>query len=209
MEDSISMGYIRILEKDKNEISTQYIDEMKRLGITERYIFVDKFNGKDSNLEQYQAMITLLREGDVVYLPSIDNLGIHYGEIAKEWSHIVGEKKANIVVMDMPILDTRNDHDLSGTIISDIVIRILRYVAEKEREKIRAKQAEGIALAKLQGAYTGRKPIVVDKEAFESVYAEVVRGDRTSRYAMKMLGLKSNTYYKAVTEYKNKTGRWA
>ena len=118
------------------------------------------------------------------------------------------EKKADICVLDMDILDTRIRKDLTGEFISDIVIKILSYVAQKERESIRARQAEGIAIAKAQGKYQGRKPIAIDKVAFEKMYAEVVRGERTNRYAMQKLGLKPNTYYKAVNEYKTKTGQW-
>ena len=207
MAKNITFGYIRVSSKDQNE--ARQVEKMRELGIDERHIFIDKESGKNFDREQYQAMVAMLREGDLVYVPSIDRLGRNYKEILEQWSLITKEKNANIVVLDMPLLDTRNDKDLTGTLISDIVLQLLSYVAEKERESIRTRQAEGIAIAKAQGKYQGRKPIQVDKAAFEQVYAEVIRGERTNRYAMQKLGLKPNTYYKAVNEYKTKTGQWA
>ena len=200
-------GYIRVSSKDQNE--ARQIKQMRDLGIEEKNIFIDKQSGKDFNREHYQELIGLLREGDVVNVPTIDRLGRNYEEILEQWSIITKQLKADIVVLDMPLLDTRNDKDLTGTLISDIVLQLLSYVAEKERESIRTRQAEGIAIAKAQGKYQGRKPIQVDKAEFEKVYAEVIRGERTNRYAMQKLGLKPNTYYKAVNEYKTKTGQWA
>lgn len=207
MAENISFGYIRVSTKDQNE--ARQVEKMKELGVDERHIFTDKESGKDFNREQYQAMVTMLRKGDLVYVSSIDRLGRNYNEILNQWSIITREKEADIVVLDMPLLDTRNDRDLTGTLISDIVLQLLSYVAQKERESIKTRQAEGIAIAKARGVYQGRKPIEVDKAAFESVYSEVIRGERTNKYAMQKLGLKTNTYYKAVTEYKTKTGRWA
>lgn len=207
MAKNITFGYIRVSSKDQNE--ARQVEKMRELGIDERHIFIDKESGKNFDREQYQAMVAMLREGDLVYVPSIDRLGRNYKEILEQWSLITKEKNANIVVLDMPLLDTRNDRDLTGTLISDIVLQLLSYVAEKERESIRTRQAEGIAIAKAQGKYQGRKPIQVDKAEFEKVYAEVIRGERTNRYAMQKLGLKPNTYYKAVNEYKTKTGQWA
>lgn len=206
MANNITFGYIRVSTKDQNE--ARQLEKMKELGIDERHIFIDKESGKDFNREQYRAMVAMLRDGDLVYVPSIDRLGRNYAEILSQWQLITKEKKADIVVLDMPILDTRNDRDLTGTLISDIVLQVLSYVAQKEREGIRARQAEGIALAKARGVYKGRKPIEVDKAAFEAVYAEVVRGERTNKYAMQKLGLKPNTYYRFVNEYKTKTGLW-
>ena len=206
MTNNISFGYIRVSSKDQNE--ARQVEKMKELGIGERYIFIDKESGKDFEREQYKAMLAMLREGDVVYVTSIDRLGRNYTEIINQWNIITKDKKADIVVLDLPLLDTRNDRDLTGTLISDIVLQLLSYVAQKERENIRKRQAEGIAIAKAQGKYLGRKPITVDKEAFESLYSEVVRGERTNRYAMQKLGLKPNTYYRFVNEYKTKTGQW-
>lgn len=206
MANNISFGYIRVSSKDQNE--ARQIEKMKEIGIDERHIFIDKESGKDFNREQYHAMVTMLRDGDVVYVPSIDRLGRNYNEILTQWSLITKEKQADIVVLDMPLLDTRNDRDLTGTLISDIVLQLLSYVAQKERENIRTRQAEGIAIAKANGVYKGRKPIEIDRSKFEAIYGEVLRGERTNRYAMQKLGLKPNTYYRFVKEFKTKTGTW-
>lgn len=206
MATNIEFAYIRVSSKDQNE--QRQLDKMNALGINERYIFIDKESGKDFDREQYQAMVTMLREGDTVYIASLDRLGRNYKELSEEWGRITNEKKADIVVLDMPILDTRNSRDLTGTLISDIVLKLLSYVAEKERENIKARQAEGIAIAKAKGLYKGRKPIEIDKAKFEEVYGKVVRGECTNKYAMKVLGLKPNTYYRFVNEFKTQTGLW-
>lgn len=205
--NNIEVGYIRVSSKEQNE--GRQLEKMRELGIEERFIYCDKESGKDFNRAQYQSMINVLREGDTVYIASIDRLGRNYKEILEQWTLITKEKRANIVVLDMPLLDTRNSRDLTGTLISDIVLQLLSYVAQREREMIKTRQAEGIALAKAAGKYTGRKPIEIDKEKFEAVYAEVERGERTSRYAMKLLGLTPATYYNIVKEMKAGTGRWS
>lgn len=207
MTNNITFGYIRVSSKDQNE--ARQIEKMQELGIDERHIFIDKKSGKDFDREQYKAMVTMMREGDTLYISSIDRLGRDYKEILEQWRIITKEKNADIVVLDMPLLDTRKDKDLTGVLISDIVLQLLSYVAEKERANIRARQAEGIALAKARGVYKGRKPIEVDKNKFEQIYGEVTRGERTNRYAMQKLGLKPNTYYRIVDAYKTKTGLWS
>ena len=203
----MTCGYVRVSSKDQNE--ARQIKQMKDLGIDARYIFVDKESGKYFSRPRYQEMICLLSEGDLVYISSLDRLGRNYDEMGIEWNRITHEIGADIVVLDMPLLDTRVKNDLTGKLIADIVFKLLSYVAENERAKIRARQAEGIAIAKAEGKYTGRKPITVDKAAFESVYGEVVRGECTNRHAMEKLGLKQNTYYRFVNEFKTRTGLWA
>lgn len=208
MANSITFGYVRVSSEDQNE--ARQVEKMRELGIDERHIFIDKKSGKDFEREQYRAMMAMLREGDLVCIASLDRLGRNYREMGQEWEAITKVKKADILVLDMAdILDTRKKTDLTGTLISDMVVRLLSYVAEKERESIRARQAEGIAIAKAQGKYQGRKTITVDKEQFEKLYAEVIRGERTNRYVMQKMDLKPNTYYRLVNEYKTKTGQWA
>ena len=206
MANNITFGYVRVSSKDQNE--SRQIEQLKGLGIDERHIFIDKESGKDFNRDQYKAMLSMLREGDLIYVTSLDRLGRDYKEIGEQWGVITQGKKADIVVLDMDILYTRNRNDLTGTLISDIVLKLLSYVAQKERESIRTRQAEGIAIAKAQGKYQGRKPIQIDKVAFEKLYGEVVRGERTNKYVMQKLGLKPNTYWKTVKEYQTKTGQW-
>jgi len=208
MAQSKMFGYARVSSKDQNP--DRQIEAFKGIGIDERDIFLDKESGKDFNRDSYQTMIRVLRDGDVVFVTSIDRLGRDYNEISKQWATITQEIKADIVVMDMPLLDTRNkDKDLTGQLIGDIVLKLLSYVAEVERRDIKERQRQGIEEAKKRGVYTGRKPIDIDIKAFENVYGEVVRKERTNRYAMQKLGLKPNTYYKAVEEFKTRTGRWA
>lgn len=204
MAENIIVGYARVSSKDQNE--ERQIKQLKEAGVPERYIFIDKESGKDYNREKWNAMVNVLRAGDTVYVCSLDRLGRNYTETGKQWEKITKEIGADIVVLDMPILDTRRNNDLTGTLISDIVLKLLSYVAEKERENIRERQAQGIAIAKENGKYKGRKPIDVDEEAFDRVYKEVLAGERTNKYAMEKLGLKTNTYYKAATRYREKHG---
>jgi len=208
MAENKMFGYARVSSKDQNE--ARQIEALTAVGIDERNIFLDKESGKDFDREQYQLMVRLLRDGDVVFVTSIDRLGRNYSEISQQWAKITQEIKADIVVMDMPLLDTRNkDKDLIGQVIGDIVLKLLSYVAEVERREIKERQRQGIEEAKKRGVYTGRKPIDIDKAEFEKLLAEVKRGERTNRYAMQQLGLKPNTYYKAIKEFETKTGRWA
>ena len=208
MADNITFGYVRVSSDDQNE--ARQVEKMLELGIDERHIFIDKKSGKNFEREQYRAMMAMLREGDLVCIASLDRLGRNYREMGQEWETITKVKKADILVLDMAdILDTRKKTDLTGTLISDMVVRLLSYVAEKERESIRARQAEGIAIAKAQGKYQGRKTITVDRDQFEKLYSEVIRGERTNRYVMQKMDLKPNTYYRLVNEYKTKTGQWA
>ena len=203
----MNIGYVRVSTIDQNE--ERQVKKMLDLGIDERHVFVEKASGKNFDRPVYQGMKSAtLREGDVLYIDSIDRLGRNYEEIKNEWADLTRRMKVDIVVLDMPLLDTRNEKDLTGTLISDIVLQLLGYVAENERNKIRTRQAEGIARAKARGVYTGRKPIEVDKEKFERLYGEVKRKERTARYAMKELGVKNNTWYRLCEEFDTRTGRF-
>lgn len=200
-------GYVRVSAKDQNE--ERQVAKMREIGIDERRIFIEKASGKDFERPIYKSMKEVgLREGDVLYIDSIDRLGRNYEEIKNEWADLTRKMGVDIVVLDMPLLDTRNSKDLTGTLISDIVLQLLGYVAENEREKIRTRQAEGIAKAKERGVYTGRKPIEVDKERFVELYGEVRRKERTATFAMKELGVKNNTWYRLCAEYESRTGRF-
>ena len=199
--------YIRCSTKDQNE--ARQVEKAKALGIDDRHIFIEKASGKDFDRPVYQGMKNAtLREGDVLYIDSLDRLGRNYDGIVAEWQSLTKEVGVDIVVLDMPLLDTRKNKDLLGTLISDIVLQLLSYVAQNEREKIRTRQADGIAVAKAEGKYKGRKPVEVDKYEFARLYAEVERGERTNKYVMDKMELKRNTYYKLVEEYKTKTGRF-
>lgn len=201
-------GYVRVSAKDQNE--ERQVAKMKELGIDERRIFIEKASGKDFDRPVYKSMKEVgLREGDVLYIDSIDRLGRNYEEIKDEWADLTKKLGVDIVVLDMPLLDTRKSKDLTGTLISDIVLQLLGYVAENERTKIKTRQAEGIAKAKERGVYTGRKKMDIDKELFEKLYGEVKRKERTARFAMNELGVKPNTWYNLCKEFETRTGRFA
>lgn len=147
-------GYIRVSTTDQN-IARQY-QELIKWGILEKNIFTDRLSGKDFDRPSYQKLRKKIKEGDVLVVKSIDRLGRNYEEIQNEWRYITKDIKADIVIIDMPILDTRTNKDLIGTLISDIVLQLLSYVAQAEREYIKQRQAEGIAIAKAQGKHLGR-----------------------------------------------------
>ena len=148
-------GYIRVSSMDQNE-SRQRI-ALERQGIPSGHIFMDKMSGKDFQRPQYQAMLKKLRSGDQLYVTSIDRLGRNYEEILEQWRIITKEKRVDIIVLDMPLLDTRRDKNLLGTFIADLVLQVLSFAAQNERENIRSRQAQGIAAAKQRGVRFGRK----------------------------------------------------
>ena len=152
MAESICVGYARVSSKDQNE--ERQTKMLKEAGVPERYIFIDKESGRDYNRDKWNAMMTVIRKGDTVFVCSLDRLGRNYTETGKQWEHITKEIGADIVVLDMPILDTRKTNDLTGTLIADIVLKVLSYVAEKERINTHERQAQGIALAKKGGCLT-------------------------------------------------------
>ena len=148
-------GYIRVSAKDQH--TDRQIIALKDVGISTSRIFTDKQSGKDFNRPNYKKLLSRLKQNDVVFIMSIDRLGRNYEEIISQWRYITKEIKADIVVLDMPLLDTRKkEQDLTGMFISDLVLQILSYVAQKERENIKKRQAEGIAAAKSKGIHMGR-----------------------------------------------------
>lgn len=206
----MNIGYVRVSSIDQNE--ARQLEKMKGLEIDERHLFIEKASGKDFDRPKYQAMKSVLREGDVLYIDALDRFGRDYDEIIKEWKEITREIGADIVVLEQESLfDTRKFRAMGeyGKLIEDQTLNTLAFVAEQERLKNKRRQAEGIAIAKAEGKYKGRKPIEVDKAAFEAVYGEVVRGERTNNYAMQKLDLKRNTYYKLIHEFQTRTGRWS
>ena len=152
-------GYVRISSKSQNE--ARQLIAMDELKIEKKNIFIDIQSGKDFERPQYRKMIKKLKQGDVLYVKSIDRLGRNYAEIQNEWRILTKEKGIDIVVLDMSLLDTRRDKDLLGTFISDMVLQLLSFVAQNERENIKQRQAEGIAAAKARGVRFGRPEIPV------------------------------------------------
>ena len=201
-------GYARVSSKEQN--LERQIKELKGAGVEERNILMDKQSGKDFNRKSYNLLVgtdttaPLLREGDVLIVYSIDRLGRNYTEIMKQWQYITQEIKADIRVLDMPLLDTRNNGDsLDSRFVADLVLQILSYVAQKERENIKARQSQGIAVAKEQGKHLGR-PAAEFPDNWEAVYNEWKSHNITAVQAMKQTNLKKNTFYNLVKRYENK-----
>lgn len=149
-------GYVRVSTRDQNE--DRQMIALREVGVSSRNIYMDKQSGKDFERPQYKKLLRKLKKDDLLYIKSIDRLGRNYEEILQQWHTITKEKGVDIVVMDMPLLDTRRGKDLMGTFLSDIVLQLLSFVAENERTNIRQRQAEGIAAAKAKGVRFGRPP---------------------------------------------------
>ena len=190
-------GYIRVSTKDQNE--QRQLIAMQEFGITGKQIYMDKQSGKDFERKNYKRLVRKLKNGDTLVIKSIDRLGRNYDEILEQWRLITKEKQAAIVVIDMPLLDTRQSRDLTGTLIADIVLQLLSYVAQTEREFIRQRQAEGIAAAKQQGVKFGRKPM--ERTAtFYAVKERWLRKELSARNAAKQLGITHSTFLRWANE---------
>lgn len=195
MESKI-YGYVRVSTKEQCE--ERQLIALRQFPVPNCNIFVDKISGKDFNRPKYQKLLKKLNMGDIIVVKSIDRLGRNYDEILEQWRIITKEKKANIVVLDMPLLDTRQtEKDLISTFVGDLVLQILSYVAETERENTRQRQKEGIAAAKLRGVKFGRprKPI---PDNFEKLKKEWQNKKISSRVAAKQLGIAQDTFLRWV-----------
>ena len=190
-------GYIRVSTREQNE--QRQLIAMQEFGISENRIYMDKQSGKDFERKNYKKMVRKLKKDDTLVVKSIDRLGRNYEEILEQWRIITKEKQAAIVVLDMPLLDTRQNRDLTGTLIADIVLQLLSYVAQTEREFIRQRQAEGIAAAKRNGVKFGRKPME-RPDGLESLKAQWLRGELSARAAAKQLGVTHSTFLRWVRE---------
>ena len=200
--NSKTFGYCRVSSQNQNE-DRQY-EAMLAQGINDRDIFVDKCSGKDFERPQYQALKLQLREGDILVIKSIDRLGRNYKQICSEWREITKDIKADIKVIDLPLLDTARTDGLIGEVISDIVLQLLSYVAEQERTFIKQRQTEGIKIAKEKGKKFGR-PSIQRPANWEDIYSVWKKGKITAREAMKRTGLKVNSFYKLVKDYRLQT----
>lgn len=194
----MKVGYVRVSTVDQNE--ARQIEAMKADGVEK--IYVDKQSGKDFNRPQYQQMISELREGDMLVLHSIDRLGRNYEEILEQWRIITKEIKADIMVQDMPLLNTSISKNLDGTFVADLVLQILSYVSQKERENIKRRQAEGIAIAKAQGKYKGRAKKEIDKPLFKEAKHRWQSGEITKKQFAEIVGVSRSTLYKLLEEEK-------
>ena len=185
-------GYVRVSSKDQCE--DRQLLALKEFGVVERNIYTDKISGKNFNRPQYHRLMKKLKQGDVVVILSIDRLGRNYDEIQNQWRIITKEKQADIVVLDMPLLDTRKsqNNDLTGTFIADLVLQILAYVAQIERENIKQRQKEGIHAAKCRGVQFGR-PRKNIPDNFDDVKGKWEKSEINSRQAAQILGISQNT----------------
>lgn len=190
-------GYIRVSSKDQHE--DRQVIAMQKMAIPDSRIFMDKQSGKDFNRPEYRRMLQKLRKNDVLYVKSIDRLGRNYDEILEQWRYITKIRGADIVVLDMPLLDTRKDNNLIGTLISDIVLQLLSYVAQTERDFIRQRQAEGIAAAKARGVKFGRPPIDRPPGYRERARRYAFR-EISARGAARELGISHKTFLKWFRE---------
>lgn len=193
-----SYGYIRVSSKEQHE--DRQLIAMSEAGVPEGNLYIDKQSGKDFEREGYRRMVRKLKPGDTLFVKSIDRLGRNYEEILEQWRVITKEKQAAIVVLDMPLLDTRQDRDLTGTLIADIVLQLLSYVAQTEREFIRQRQAEGIAAAKEKGVRFGRQAIEPPPE-YEQIYEKWSDGLLSARAAARSLRISHQTFLKWTKNY--------
>lgn len=190
-------GYVRVSSADQNE--DRQIVEMQRIGVPTDNVFVDKQSGKDFNRVNYKRLVRLLKKGDILYVLSIDRLGRNYEEIQKQWRILTKEKGIEIVVMDMPLLDTRQGKDLMGTFIADLVLQILSFVAQSEREKIKERQEQGIAAAKARGVRFGRPEKEVPQDFLLMVEAWEQKQIPLSE-VLKRCDMSESTFYRRLRE---------
>jgi len=196
-------GYIRVSSKDQNE--GRQLEAIRKMGINERDIYLDKQSGKNFERANYQLLKRVIRKGDILYIHSLDRFGRNKEEILQEWNDLTKNIEADIVVLDMPLLDTTQYKDSMGTFIADLVLQILSWMAEEERERIRKRQREGIDLALQNGIQFGRTPVLVSDE-FKQVYRKWKDGELTAVEAMQEAGVKKTSFYKLVKALEEETG---
>ena len=199
-----TFGYARVSSRDQNE--ERQVVALLEMGVPEQNIYVDKQSGKDFNRPQYKKLLRRVKPDDLIYIKSIDRLGRNYTEILDQWKLITKDKRVDLYVMDMPILDTRREKSLLGTFISDLVLALLSYVAENERNNIRQRQAEGIAAAKARGVHFGRHPNPLP-DCFYEVYQQWKMKKLSVSEAAKQCGMPQTTFFERAKAYEKSTLR--
>ncbi len=194
-------GYVRVSSKDQNE--ARQMEAMRSFGVEEKNIIVEKMSGKDFHRPLYLALIERMKPGDILVVQSIDRLGRNYEDILEQWGELTKKRQLAIVVLDMPMLDTRRELDLTYTLVTDIVLQLLSYVAQKERENIRQRQKEGIAAAKARGTKFGREKIPVPR-GFIKTAKMWKKGEITAKDAASILGMSRQTFSRRAKELFNK-----
>ena len=197
-----TFGYARVSSRDQNE--ERQVLALLEMGVPEQNIYVDKQSGKDFNRPQYKKLLRRVKQDDLIYIKSIDRLGRNYTEILDQWKVITKDKRVDLYVMDMPILDTRREKNLLGTFISDLVLALLSYVAENERNNIRQRQAEGIAAAKARGVHFGRHPNPLPENFYE-VYHQWKMKKISVSEAARQCGMPQITFFERARAYEKST----
>ena len=195
-------GYVRVSSKDQNE--DRQVITMREMQVPEENIFIDKQSGKDFNRPQYKKLLRRVKEDDLIYIKSIDRLGRNYDEILEQWKVLTKDKRVDLYVIDMPLLDTRREKNLLGTFISDLVLTLLSYVAENERTTIRQRQAEGIAAAKARGVHFGRRPKPLPENFYE-VYQKWKMKKISVSEAARQCGMPQTTFFDKAKVYEKTT----
>ena len=190
-------GYVRVSSTDQNE--DRQMIALHQIGVEDKHIFIDKQSGKDFERPQYKKMVKKMRQGDLLYVLSIDRLGRNYDEIQHQWKILTKEIGIDVCVIDMPLLDTRQSKDLLGTFVADLVLQVLSFAAHNERDNIRKRQAEGIAAAKARGVHMGR-PVVEAPPDFEDIVKAWEKKKITMEEAMKRCGMSETTFYRRRRE---------
>lgn len=196
-------GYVRVSSTDQNE--DRQLAAMGERGVPNCNLYIDKRSGKDFDRPQYKKLVKKLRAGDLLYLLSIDRLGRNYEEILRQWRILTKEMGVDICVIDMPLLDTRQGKDLMGTFIADLVLQILSFVAQSERENIKQRQTQGIAAAKARGVRFGR-PVKEVPENFAQIVDDWERRRLTFDQALEHSGLSEATFYRRLREFRLTNG---
>lgn len=195
---------MRVSSLDQNE--ERQLVEMRRMGVSEENIYKDKQSGKDFDRPSYKKLVRKLKKGDLLYILSIDRLGRNYEEIQSQWRYLTHEKEVDVAVIDMPLLDTRNGKDLMGTFLADIVLQVLSFVAQNERENIRKRQAQGIAAAKARGYKFGRPESQVP-DNFSEIVLKTEKGELLVRDAARMCNMSISSFYRKSRELRNRNSR--
>ncbi len=193
-------GYIRVSTREQNEDRQQIA--LHEIGVDDKSIYTDKQSGKDFDRPNYKKLIKRLKRDDILYIKSIDRLGRNYEEILQQWRYLTKEKGVDIVVLDMPLLDTRRGKDLMGTFLSDIVLQVLSFVAENERTNIKQRQAEGIAAAKAKGIKFGRPPLSLP-DNFYDIHKEWRAKKITLKEAASACNMPVGTFYAKARKFEN------
>ena len=195
--DKVYVGYARVSTREQKE--DRQIIALTEYGVPKASIYTDKVSGKDFERKNYKRMIKKLKKGNILVVKSIDRLGRNYEEIIEQWRHITKDIGADIVVLDIPFLDTTSHKDLIGTLISDIVLQLLSFVAQNERETIRQRQAEGIAAAKARGVKFGR-PQIYYPEKYVDIFKGYRKRELSKKQAIQLIGCKEHTFYRMLSK---------